>query len=103
MDLRELILPELISAVIGFCGNCFTGIDFAEIDLRDVTAVSDLVCDEEFDAVFHLAAESHVDRSITGPSVFVETNVVGTINLLEACRAAWKGVFENKRFFYKNV
>ena len=73
---------------------------FAKIDLRDVTAVSDLVCDEGFDAVFHLAAESHVDRSITGPSVFVETNVVGTINLLEACRAAWEGGFENKRFLH---
>ena len=46
---------------------------FAEIDLRDAGAVNDLVCKEKFDVVFHLAAESHVDRSITGPSVFVET------------------------------
>ena len=39
--------------------------------------------------VMHLAAESHVDRSITGPGDFVHTNVVGTFNLLEACRATW--------------
>src|SRR4030095_3675841 len=41
--------------------------------------------------VMHLAAESHVDRSITGPGDFIHTNVVGTFNLLEACRALWLG------------
>ena len=48
--------------------------------------------------VLHLAAESHVDRSIAGPEDFIQTNVVGTFHLLDACRAAWDGRFEGKRF-----
>ena len=48
----------------------------------------------------HLAAESHVDRSISGPGDFVHTNIVGSFNLLEACRAAWGGVFEGRRFLH---
>lgn len=62
---------------------------FEKIDLRDKDAVLDVVVRHGITHVMHLAAESHVDRSITGPGDFIHTNVVGTFNLLEACRAEW--------------
>jgi dTDP-glucose 4,6-dehydratase len=62
---------------------------FEEADLRNKTAVFQAVEKHSPTHVLHLAAESHVDRSITGPDDFVHTNVVGTFHLLEACRAAW--------------
>jgi dTDP-glucose 4,6-dehydratase len=62
---------------------------FERVDLRDKAAVLEVVRRHNITHVMHLAAESHVDRSITGPGDFVHTNVVGTFNLLEACRATW--------------
>lgn len=62
---------------------------FEKIDLRDKSAVLEVVRRHGITHVMHLAAESHVDRSITGPGDFISTNVVGTFNLLEACRATW--------------
>ncbi|HEX3797842.1 MAG TPA: dTDP-glucose 4,6-dehydratase [Verrucomicrobiae bacterium] len=62
---------------------------FEKIDLRDKPAVLQVVEKYSVTNVMHLAAESHVDRSITGPGDFVHTNIVGTFHLLEACRAAW--------------
>ena len=62
---------------------------FEQADLRDKTAVARVVERHAITHVLHLAAESHVDRSITGPADFIHTNIVGTFNLLEACRAAW--------------
>ncbi len=62
---------------------------FEKIDLRDKPAVMEVVAKHAITHVMHLAAESHVDRSITGPGDFVHTNIVGTFNLLEACRAFW--------------
>jgi dTDP-glucose 4,6-dehydratase len=62
---------------------------FEKVDLRDKAAVLGVVQRHAITHVMHLAAESHVDRSITGPGDFISTNVVGTFNLLEACRAAW--------------
>ncbi len=62
---------------------------FARIDVRDGRAVSALLEDTRPDAIIHLAAESHVDRSIDGPSIFIDTNVIGTYVLLEAARAYW--------------
>jgi len=62
---------------------------FEKVDLRDKTAVRGVVEKHAITHVMHLAAESHVDRSISGPADFIETNVVGTFNLLEACRACW--------------
>ncbi len=64
---------------------------FEEVDLRDKAAVFRVVEQHAITHVMHLAAESHVDRSITGPGDFIHTNVVGTFNLLEACRACWLG------------
>jgi dTDP-glucose 4,6-dehydratase len=68
---------------------------FEQVDLRDKTAVLEVVQRHHITHVMHLAAESHVDRSITGPGDFVHTNVVGTFNLLEACRAVWLGGTSN--------
>ncbi len=62
---------------------------FERVDLRDKQAVVEVVQRHGITHVMHLAAESHVDRSITGPGDFIHTNVVGTFNLLEACRATW--------------
>ena len=62
---------------------------FEKVDLRDKAAVLQVVERHAVSHVLHLAAESHVDRSITGPGDFIHTNVVGTFNLLEACRATW--------------
>jgi dTDP-glucose 4,6-dehydratase len=62
---------------------------FEKVDLRDKPAVLEVVRRHQITHVMHLAAESHVDRSITGPGDFIHTNVVGTFNLLEACRACW--------------
>ena len=62
---------------------------FEKVDLRDKTAVRHVVEKYAITHVMHLAAESHVDRSITGPGDFITTNIIGTFNLLEACRACW--------------
>jgi dTDP-glucose 4,6-dehydratase len=64
---------------------------FEKVDLRDKIAVLNVVQKHDITHVMHLAAESHVDRSITGPGDFIQTNVVGTFNLLEACRGYWLG------------
>lgn len=65
---------------------------FAQIDIGDAAAVAALLAKEQPRAIVHLAAESHVDRSITGPGEFIQTNVVGTYVLLEAARAYWNGL-----------
>lgn len=59
------------------------------VDLRDKAAVAGVVAKHSISHVMHLAAESHVDRSITGPGDFIHTNIVGTFHLLEACRHQW--------------
>src|SRR6266508_6447000 len=62
---------------------------FEKVDLRDKKAVFEVVQRHAITHVMHLAAESHVDRSITGPGDFIHTNIVGTFHVLEACRAFW--------------
>ena len=73
---------------------------FVKIDLVDATALTNLFSEHQFDSVIHLAAESHVDRSITNPLEFVMTNVVGTVNLLNAAKECWKGKMEGKLFYH---
>lgn len=65
------------------------GYAFEQADIRDRAALDRIFADHRPDAVMHLAAESHVDRSIDGPGEFIETNINGTYNLLEAARAYW--------------
>lgn len=76
---------------------------FIKADINDRELMAQLFKEEQFDGVIHLAAESHVDRSITDPLVFVRTNVLGTANLLNAAREVWtrseKG-FAAKRFYH---
>lgn len=73
---------------------------FIKGDISDGDFVQNLFQKHQFDGVVHLAAESHVDRSITNPMQFVLTNVVGTVNLLNAARAIWNGNFDDKRFYH---
>ncbi len=72
---------------------------FVHGDIVDAVFVSDLFNKMKFDGVIHLAAESHVDRSISNPTEFIYTNIVGTINLLNAAKASWADDFSNKRFY----
>lgn len=73
---------------------------FVKGDIVDRQFVQDLFEQYQFDGVIHLAAESHVDRSITNPIAFVETNIMGTVNLLHAARQTWKDKMEGKRFYH---
>ncbi|MBN2686461.1 MAG: dTDP-glucose 4,6-dehydratase [Pontiellaceae bacterium] len=70
---------------------------FEKADVCDGQAVSALLADFQPDAVMHLAAESHVDRSIDGPAAFIETNVVGTYTMLECAREYWNGLPEERK------
>ena len=72
---------------------------FFQVDITDKLAIDELFNLHSIDGVIHLAAESHVDRSITNPDEFILTNVVGTLNLLNACKSSWK-VFDGKCFYH---
>lgn len=80
---------------IASCGNY----SFRQVDLVENVALQETVESFSPDLVIHLAAESHVDRSIHGPRAFIESNIVGTFNLLEACRQLWAGD-TTKRFHH---
>ena len=73
---------------------------FEKGDITDRDFLRELFARHHFDGVIHLAAESHVDRSIANPLSFVETNVIGTVNLLNAAREAWKDDFKGRRFYH---
>ncbi|HMO33303.1 MAG TPA: dTDP-glucose 4,6-dehydratase [Lacibacter sp.] len=73
---------------------------FERLDITGEAAVDALFRKYAFDAVIHLAAESHVDRSIKDPLAFVRTNVLGTAILLNACRTHWQGSFAGKLFYH---
>jgi dTDP-glucose 4,6-dehydratase len=74
--------------------------EFVKGDIVDADFVNQLFTDYNFDSVIHLAAESHVDRSIEGPLEFIMTNIVGTTNLLNAAKDTWKNDFTNKLFYH---
>lgn len=73
---------------------------FIKAHIIDQESILSLFEEIRFDGVIHLAAESHVDRSISDPLAFVQTNVLGTVNLLNACRAIWNGDFDGKRLYH---
>jgi dTDP-glucose 4,6-dehydratase len=73
---------------------------FVKGDIVDESFINELFAKYNFDGVLHLAAESHVDRSIEDPLSFVKTNVIGTMNLLNAAKNLWKGNMEGKRFYH---
>lgn len=72
---------------------------FVKGDIIDFEFVKELFSTEDFDGVIHLAAESHVDRSLENPAAFAQTNVVGTLNLLQAARISWKDHITGKLFY----
>ncbi len=73
---------------------------FEKGDILDVEFLYDLFRKHEIDGVIHLAAESHVDRSLHNPAEFAHTNIIGTLNLLTAAQAAWNNQFEGKAFYH---
>lgn len=73
---------------------------FEKGDIRDQSFVKDLFKTYKFDGIIHLAAESHVDRSITDPFEFAKTNIIGTMVLLHTAMSAWKNDYTNKRFYH---
>ena len=73
---------------------------FVKGDIVDESFINDLFAKYNFEGVLHLAAESHVDRSIEDPLSFVKTNVIGTMNLLNASRKQWKDNMNGKRFYH---
>ncbi len=73
---------------------------FVKGDITDANFILNLFAENDFSIVVHLAAESHVDRSISNPIAFVMTNVVGTVNLLNAARHQWHGKYEGRRFYH---
>ena len=73
---------------------------FVRMDICDFEGVLKLIQDENVDGIIHLAAESHVDRSIKDPFTFAQTNVMGTLSLLQAAKIAWDGNWEGKRFYH---
>ena len=73
---------------------------FIKGDIVNADFIDALFAQHQFDGIIHLAAESHVDRSITDPLSFVKTNVIGTMNLLNAAKNAWKDNYDGKRFYH---
>ena len=73
---------------------------FVKGDIVDASFIDELFDTHQFDGVVHLAAESHVDRSISDPLAFVRTNVIGTVNLLNSAKRTWADNFDGKRFYH---
>ena len=74
---------------------------FQQVDICDADKLADVFTMFKPDVVMHLAAESHVDRSIDGPTAFIQTNIVGTYTLLEAARQYWQGLEESKKTHFR--
>ena len=79
------------------------GYTFVEADIRDRAALDRILAEHAPDAIMHLAAESHVDRSIDGPGTFVETNVMGTFQMLEAARKYWTESGKPEAFRFHHI
>lgn len=73
---------------------------FVKADICDFSMMQSVFTEYGVDGVIHLAAESHVDRSIKDPFAFAQTNVMGTLSLLQAAKLAWEGKFEGKLFYH---
>ena len=79
------------------------GYSFVQADIRDRAALDAAFAAHQPDAVMHLAAESHVDRSIDGPGDFIETNITGTYNMLEAARSYWQAQGKPEAFRFHHI
>ena len=78
----------------------FSNYTFVKGDIVDADFINNLFTEHQFDGIIHLAAESHVDRSISDPMAFVMTNVIGTCNLLNATKTIWKDNMDGKLFYH---
>ena len=102
-DYRIVILDKLTYAgnldnIADVCA--MSNVVFVEGDICNAALVEAVFADYAVDGVLHLAAESHVDRSISAPLVFAQNNIIGTLVLLEAARKAWTGNFSGRRFHH---
>lgn len=88
-DDRVVVLDALTYAGNRANLDGLSNVEFVHGDIRDTSLVEKLLTDQGIDFIVHFAAESHVDRSIHGPAVFVDTNVIGTLSLLTAARSVW--------------
>ena len=78
----------------------YSNYSFIKADINNEIEINELFTKYKFEKVIHLAAESHVDRSITDPLAFVKTNIIGTLNLLNAFKTIWQNNFEGKMFYH---
>jgi len=78
----------------------YSNYSFIKADINSEIEINELFTKHKFEKVIHLAAESHVDRSITDPLAFVKTNIIGTLNLLNAFKTIWQNNFEGKMFYH---
>ena len=88
---RIVVLDKLTYAADRAQIDGLEGVELVVGDIQNQELARHLIEKNQVSRVFHLAAESHVDRSITGPAAFIQTNVVGTFSMLEAARQAWAG------------
>lgn len=115
-NLVRLLVEEKGESVINldkltYAGNAESLVDlegnpnytFEQVDLCDAAALAEIFSEHKPDAVMHLAAESHVDRSIDGPGEFIQTNIVGTYNLLQAALNYWRNLPEGNGFRFLHV
>ena len=101
VNLDALTYAACLDSVAPVAGD--PGYAFEQADIRDRAALDRIFAAHAPDAVLHLAAESHVDRSIDGPGAFIDTNVTGTYTLLEAARAYWEGTGRPGGFRFHHV
>ena len=101
VNLDALTYAACLDNVAGVAGH--PAYTFEHADIRDRAALDRVFDTHEPDAVMHLAAETHVDRSIDGPGAFVETNVTGTYNMLEAARSYWQAQGKPDRFRFHHI
>lgn len=99
VNLDKLTYAACRDSLSDVAGNAHYAL--AQMDIADGTAARELLRREQPDAIIHLAAESHVDRSIEGPAEFIHTNIVGTFSLLEAARTYWKDLPENRKATFR--
>ena len=98
VNLDALTYAGSLNSLKDLCGD--DRYTFIRGDISDAALVQETLEEHEIDTIVNFAAESHVDRSITGPAAFIQTNIVGTFTLLEAAREAWPGRFESCRFLH---
>jgi dTDP-glucose 4,6-dehydratase len=99
LNLDKLTYAGNLESLTSIASN--TRYEFVQSDIIDQAAVSAILARFQPQVIMHLAAESHVDRSIDGPSDFIQTNIVGTYSLLEATRAYWQGLPEDERTAFR--